>query len=79
MAQAINFGTQHIVPWGWRLSLGLAAIPGAILAVGGCLLPETPNSLIERGHRRRGRAVTFVTLACLSYTPCNKPFDKLPT
>ena len=42
---------------GWRLSLGLAGVPAVILLFGSLLLPETPNSLIERGHRARGRAV----------------------
>ena len=52
-AQAINIGTAQIQVWGWRLSLGLAAVPGLILLVGGLLLPETPNSLIERGYLQR--------------------------
>ena len=33
---------------GWRLSLGLAAVPAFVLLAGGILLPESPNSLIER-------------------------------
>ncbi|RVW19513.1 Sugar transport protein 7 [Vitis vinifera] len=43
--------------WGWRLSLGLAALPAILMTVGGLLLPETPNSLIERGSREKGRRV----------------------
>lgn len=42
---------------GWRLSLGLAAVPAVILTLGGIFLPESPNSLIERGQRQQGRAV----------------------
>jgi hypothetical protein len=42
---------------GWRLSLGLAAVPALILTLGGICLPESPNSLIERGRRQQGRAV----------------------
>lgn len=42
---------------GWRLSLGLAGVPAAILLFGSIVLPETPNSLIERGQRTKGRAV----------------------
>ncbi|KAJ7944864.1 putative Sugar transporter [Quillaja saponaria] len=34
---------------GWRLSLGLAAVPAVIIIIGAMLLPETPNSLVERG------------------------------
>ena len=53
VAQAINVGTSHITWWGWRLSLGLSAVPGFVLLVGGLVLPETPNSLIERGYLHR--------------------------
>ncbi|XP_047050044.1 sugar transport protein 7-like [Lolium rigidum] len=56
-ANMINFGTQKIKPWGWRLSLGLAAAPALLMTIGGILLPETPNSLIERGHVEEGRRV----------------------
>ncbi|XP_043702067.1 sugar carrier protein A-like isoform X2 [Telopea speciosissima] len=56
-ANIINFGTQKITPWGWRLSLGLAAGPALLMTVGGILLPETPNSLIERGLQDKGRKV----------------------
>lgn len=56
-ANMINYGTQKIHPWGWRLSLGLAAFPALLMSAGSLLLPETPNSLIERGLTDRGRAV----------------------
>lgn len=36
--------------WGWRLSLGGAVVPALIIIVGSFCLPDTPNSLIERGH-----------------------------
>jgi MFS family permease len=36
--------------WGWRLSLGGAIVPALIIIVGSFCLPDTPNSLIERGH-----------------------------
>ena len=32
-ANAINIGTNTVI-WGWRLSLGLAAVPGLILLMG---------------------------------------------
>lgn len=56
-ANMINYATEKIHPWGWRLSLGLAALPALLMTAGGLLLPETPNSLVERGDPSRGRAV----------------------
>lgn len=47
----INYGTSSIkASWGWRVSLGLAAVPAIIITIGALVLPDTPNSLIERGH-----------------------------
>ncbi|MCI14447.1 sugar transport protein 7-like, partial [Trifolium medium] len=56
-ANMINFGTHNIKPWGWRLSLGLAAVPALLMTVGGIFIPETPNSLVERGSKEKGRKV----------------------
>nr|CAD30830.1 monosaccharide-H+ symporter [Datisca glomerata] len=42
--------------WGWRLSLGGAMVPALIITVGSLLLPDTPNSLIERGNRDEARS-----------------------
>ncbi|KAL6507589.1 hypothetical protein OROGR_023784 [Orobanche gracilis] len=56
-ANMINYGTQKLEPWGWRLSLGLAAAPAILITVGGILVPETPNSLIERGLESKGQKV----------------------
>ncbi|KAL6999387.1 Transcription factor stp1 [Sarracenia purpurea var. burkii] len=36
--------------WGWRLSLVGAVLPAIIFIVGSLCLPDTPNSLIERGR-----------------------------
>ena len=36
--------------------MGLAAFPAALMTLGGIYLPETPNSLVERGHFEEGRA-----------------------
>lgn len=41
--------------WGWRLSLGGAMVPALIITVGSLLLPDTPNSMIERGDRDGAR------------------------
>ena len=42
---------------GWRISLALAAAPAVILTLAAILLPETPNSLAERGHIQEARRV----------------------
>lgn len=53
-ANLINYASSKIKGgWGWRVSLALAAVPAAIITVGSLLLPDTPNSLIERGHDER--------------------------
>jgi hypothetical protein len=39
----------------WRLSLGGAIVPGLIIFIGSCLLPDTPNSEIERGNYDRAK------------------------
>ncbi|KAF2311786.1 hypothetical protein GH714_026716 [Hevea brasiliensis] len=57
IATLINYGTEKIHPWGWRLSLGLATIPATLMFVGGIFLPETPNSLVEQGKLEEGKRV----------------------
>ncbi|XP_059431372.1 sugar transport protein 14 [Corylus avellana] len=57
IANFINYGTEKIHPWGWRLSLGLATVPATLMFVGGVFLPETPNSLVEQGKLEEGRRV----------------------
>lgn len=57
-AELVNYGTAKISGgWGWRLSLGLAGIPALLLTIGALLVVDTPNSLIERGHLEKGKAV----------------------
>ena len=41
----------------WRWMLGLAAIPGAALAVGMLTVPQTPRWLVEHGHEDRAHGV----------------------
>lgn len=47
-ANCINFGTAKL-SWGWRLSLGLAAVPAGIITIGSLLISDTPSSLVVRG------------------------------
>ncbi|GLJ30126.1 hypothetical protein SUGI_0595850 [Cryptomeria japonica] len=56
-ANLINYGTAKIDGWGWRLSLGLAAVPAVIMTLGSLTLPDTPNSLIERGQLDKAKAM----------------------
>lgn len=57
IANLINYATEKIHPWGWRISLGLATVPAILMFVGGIFLPETPNSLVEQGRLEEGRKV----------------------
>ncbi|ESQ46422.1 hypothetical protein EUTSA_v10000602mg [Eutrema salsugineum] len=56
-ATMISYAMRNLNPWGWRLSLGSAAFPALLMTLGGYFLPETPNNLIERGLKERGRHV----------------------
>ena len=60
-------GTSFILPWGWRLSLGLAGVPASMLFLGGLCLPDTPVSLIQRGKPDMGRKVQHCPLPCTLY------------
>ncbi|KAK8681530.1 hypothetical protein V6N13_053932 [Hibiscus sabdariffa] len=53
-ANCINFGTAK-QSWGWRLSLGLAVVPAAIMTIGALLISDTPSSLVERGKAEQAR------------------------
>uniref|UniRef100_A0A0E0FHR2 Major facilitator superfamily (MFS) profile domain-containing protein n=1 Tax=Oryza nivara TaxID=4536 RepID=A0A0E0FHR2_ORYNI len=57
-ANLINYFTDKIAGgWGWRVSLGLAAVPAVIMAGGSLFLPDTPNSLLSRGKENEARAM----------------------
>ncbi|AAF79273.1 F12K21.8 [Arabidopsis thaliana] len=47
-ANLINYGTDSHRN-GWRISLGLAAVPAAIMTVGCLFISDTPSSLLARG------------------------------
>ncbi|KGN64624.1 sugar carrier protein C [Cucumis sativus] len=56
IANVLNFFFAKIKGgWGWRLSLGGAVVPALIITVGSLVLPDTPNSMIERGRRDEAR------------------------
>jgi MFS family permease len=55
IANLINYGTAR-VSWGWRVSLGLAGAPAALICVGALFLTDTPSSLVVRGRADRARA-----------------------
>ncbi|XP_061369356.1 sugar carrier protein C-like [Gastrolobium bilobum] len=40
---------------GWRLSLGLGALPAVIFVIGSICLPDSPSSLVERGRLEDAR------------------------
>ncbi|TVU06857.1 hypothetical protein EJB05_46893, partial [Eragrostis curvula] len=48
-ADVVNYFTNRIPEWGWRVSLGAAAVPALIIVVGALLVPDTPSSLVLRG------------------------------
>lgn len=57
VANMVNYGTDRVHPNGWRISLGLAAVPAILMLIGGLLCPETPNSLVEQGRLQEARRV----------------------
>ena len=72
VAQVINLiiNVTKAVRWGWRFSLGFAFVPSFFLFLGGVFLPDSPNSLLERGKHEQ---VTHVlTSVCLHAEVCMK-------
>ncbi|TVU18823.1 hypothetical protein EJB05_34938, partial [Eragrostis curvula] len=55
-ANITNYFADRIPSWGWRISLGVAAVPGAILVVGALFVSDTPSSLVLRDHPDQARA-----------------------
>ena len=56
MANLLNYLFAKIKGgWGWQLSLGGAAVPALIIIAGALTLPDTPNSLIERGKHEEAK------------------------
>ncbi|KAL5700237.1 hypothetical protein ACHQM5_025710 [Ranunculus cassubicifolius] len=50
-ANIINYFTDKIKGgWGWRVSLAGAGVPALFIVLGALVLPDTPNSVIERNN-----------------------------
>lgn len=55
-ANLINYATSKLSSnWSWRISLALAAVPAMIITLGSIFLPDSPNSLMVRGHHEKAR------------------------
>ncbi|KAL1562718.1 sugar carrier protein C-like [Salvia divinorum] len=56
-ANLLNYAFSKINgDFGWRLSLGGAAVPATVVTLGALALPETPTFMIERGKHDEARA-----------------------
>ena len=56
LAYITNYGFAGFYT-GWRWMLGFAAIPAAILFLGGLILPESPRFLVKTGHSDHARQI----------------------
>ncbi|AED93146.1 monosaccharide transporter [Arabidopsis thaliana] len=55
-ANIVNYVTPKLQNGiGWRLSLGLAGVPAVMMLVGCFFLPDTPNSILERGNKEKAK------------------------
>ncbi|EOA19332.1 hypothetical protein CARUB_v10003693mg [Capsella rubella] len=55
-ANLVNYVTPKLKNGiGWRVSLGLAGVPPVMMLVGCFFLPETPNSILERGNKEKSK------------------------
>ncbi|PRQ23049.1 putative major facilitator, sugar transporter, major facilitator superfamily [Rosa chinensis] len=58
VANLVNYGTSKIKSGqGWRVSLALAGVPALMMIIGSFFLPDTPNSLLARGHPKEAKKV----------------------
>lgn len=58
VANFVNYAASKIEGgWGWRVSLGGAGVPALIITLGSLFLPDTPNSLIDRGRDEEARHI----------------------
>ncbi len=55
LAAAVGYGLAFTGSWRWMLLIGV--FPAVVLMVGMLAMPDTPRSLVRRGHPGQGRAV----------------------
>ncbi|XLS91225.1 hypothetical protein HN51_067233 [Arachis hypogaea] len=56
VANVLNYFFANIKGgWGWRLSFGGAMVSALIITIRSLVLPDTPNSMIERGEHEKAR------------------------
>ncbi|MGH3822155.1 MAG: sugar porter family MFS transporter [Pseudonocardiaceae bacterium] len=61
LAAAVGYGLAFTGSWRWMLLLGV--FPAVVLMLGMLAMPDTPRSLVRRGHPDQGRAV-LISLRC---------------
>ncbi|KAK9085066.1 hypothetical protein Sjap_025477 [Stephania japonica] len=55
-ANILNFFTDKIkAGYGWRISLGGAAVPAIMITLGSFFVPDTPNSILERSNPTKAK------------------------
>ncbi|XP_057771753.1 sugar transport protein 8-like [Salvia miltiorrhiza] len=91
IANLVNFAVANVHPFGWRIALGVAGVPGLFLCIGSFVIMETPSSLIERGYETEGRQalqkvrgmddvereLEYIKHACEQAKKVKQPFKKL--
>ncbi len=55
LAAAVGYGLAFTGSWRWMLLIGV--FPAIVLMVGMVFMPDTPRSLVRRGHTEQARAV----------------------
>ncbi|HET9257130.1 MAG TPA: sugar porter family MFS transporter [Pseudonocardiaceae bacterium] len=57
LASAVGYGLAFASKWQWQGMLLIGVIPAVVLIIGILGMPDTPRSLVRRGHPEQGRAV----------------------
>ncbi|CAN6234177.1 unnamed protein product [Urochloa humidicola] len=79
VANIVNYLTNPIPKWGWRISLGAAAVPASIVTVGALFVTDSPSSLVLRVEEaRRNEEGAFKRLRSKFYRPCTVMMVAIP-